>query len=148
MPIINGEEVITLSAAQLDELFFNIDFGAVDYKTLQPTTHTLFSNQSVAAGTTSSPSTGIRTGNNAKMQIMFKQTGSSTNCTMNLYGSSHEDLSNAGIIATLTLGVGGNPVSLAIEPSWIPEYTYGELINKDPSNQAIGTLEVTTWVRP
>jgi len=146
MPIINGEEVLEVTAAQLDELIFNINFGSVDYKSLQPTTIPLFTYQSVSASGTAT-STGVYTGNNAKMSVSFAQTGTSTNCTMNLYGSDHADLSIPRIIATLTLGAGAT-VGFAIDPIAIPVYTYCKLINNDSAHTAIGTVEITTWKEP
>ena len=95
-----------------------------------------------------SESTGAYTGNNAKMSVTFSQTGSSTNCTMRLYGSDHEDLSLPGIIATCNLGSGEDPVRVAIDPIAIPAYSFGEIVNDDPVNSAIGTIEITTWQEP
>ncbi len=148
MPIVNGEEVVEYTANQLDELFFNIGFGQVTYRTLIPTTTKLFSSQSVAASSTVKNTKGVPTGNNAKMQVTFSQTGTSTSCTCNIYSTTHEDLSEAGIIATMTIGAGDQPVPFAIEPSWIPAITFAELINKDPTNPAICTVEITTWQEP
>ncbi|MDD4588821.1 MAG: hypothetical protein PHG06_00130 [Parabacteroides sp.] len=146
MPIIDGEYITPQTANQLDELFFNINFGSVEYKSLQPTTTSLFTNRTVAASGTAT-SAGVPTGNNAKMSVSFAQTGMSTNCTMNLYGSDHEDLSIPRIIATLTLGAGTSD-GFAIDPIAIPVYTYCTLINNDSAHTAIGTVEITTWKEP
>jgi hypothetical protein len=147
MPIIDGEYITPQTANQLDELFFNINFGSVEYKSLQPTTTPLFSNQIVAASSQVT-SVGMPTGNNAKMSVSFAQSGTSTDCTMNLYGSDHEDLSLPGVFATLNLGYGGEPTRLAIDPIAIPVYTYCTLINNDSTHTAIGTVEITTWKEP
>ncbi len=147
MPIIDGEEYLTITAAQLDELFFNINFGSVNYRALQPTPSLLFSSQTVAASS-SVNSSGVSTGNSAKMQGTFSLAGASTSCTCNIYSTTHTDLSNAGIIATMTIGTGDNPVPFAIEPSWIPAITFAELINNDPTNSAIVTVEIITWKEP
>ena len=145
MPIVNGEEWIGVTAAQLDEWVFNVNFGSVDYKSLQPTTTPLFTNRTVAASGTAT-SAGVPTGNNAKMSVSFAQTGMSTNCTMNLYGSDHEDLSIPRIIATLTLGASSSD-GFAIDPISIPAYTYCTLINNGTTT-ATGTVEITTWKEP
>ena len=147
MPLVDGEEVLEVTVNQLDEIIFNINSGAVTYRSLQPTTTPLFSSQTVAASTTIQ-STGAYTGNNAKMSVTFSQTGSSTNCTMRLYGSDHEDLSLPGIIATCNLGSGEDPVRVAIDPIAIPAYSFGEIVNDDSVNSAIGTIEITTWQEP
>lgn len=147
MPIVDGEEVLEVTVNQLDEIIFNINYGAVTYRSLQPTTTPLFSSQTVEASTTIQ-STGVYTGNNAKMSVTFSQTGSSTNCTMRLYGSDHEDLSLPGIIATCNLGSGEDPVRVAIDPIAIPAYSFGEIVNDDSVNSAIGTIEITTWQEP
>ncbi|MFA6768942.1 MAG: hypothetical protein WCR86_11055 [Parabacteroides sp.] len=147
MPIIDGEEVLEVTANQLDEIIFNSNYGAITYRSLQPTTTPLFSSQTVSAST-AAQSTGVYTGNNAKMSVTFSNTGTSTNCTMNLYGSDHEDLSLAGVIATCTLGAGEDPVRFAIDPIAIPAYTFAEIINGDSVNSAIGTIEITTWQEP
>lgn len=146
MPIINGEYITPQTANQLDELFFNINFGSVEYKSLQPTTTPLFSNQIVAASSQVT-SVGMPTGNNAKMSVSFAQSGTSTDCTMNLYGSDHEDLSIPRMIATLTLGAASSD-GYAIDPIAIPAYTYCVLINNDSAHTAIGTVEITTWKEP
>jgi hypothetical protein len=148
MPIVNGEEVLNVTANQLDEIIFNINFGAVTYKSLQPTTVSLFSTQSVAAAATVKNTTGVYTGNNAKMSVTFSQTGTSTDCTMRVYGSDHADLSLAGVIATCNLGAGGTPVRVAIDPIAIPAYSFGEIVNGDTVNPATGTIEITTWQEP
>lgn len=147
MPIVNGEEVMEVTANQFDELLFNINFGSVIYRALQPTTTALFSSQSVAVSSTSSNSPSVQTGNNAKMIVSYTQTGTSTNCTMNLYGSDHSDLSRSSIIATLTLGTGGS-ARFAIDPIAIPQYSYCVLVNNDSSHTAIATVEITTWQEP
>lgn len=148
MPIVDDKEIIECTANQLDELFFNIGFGKVTYRSLIPTTTKLFNSQTVAASSTVKNDVGILTGNNAKMQISFSQAGASNSCTCNIYSTTHEDLSEAGIIATLTKGSGETSTVFAIEPSWIPEITFAELINNDPINPAIGTVEITTWTEP
>ena len=145
MPIVNGEEVLEITAAQFDELLFNINFGSVNYRSLQPITTPLFTNQTVAASSQVT-SAGVPTGNNAKMSVSFAQTGMSTNCTMNLYGSDHEDLSIPRIIATLTLGASASD-GFAIDPISIPTYTYCTLINNG-TTAATGTVEITTWKEP
>lgn len=148
MPIINGEEVLEVTANQLDEVFFNINFGSITYRSLQPTTTPLFSSQTVATSATNRQTVGAYTGNNAKMSVTFSQTGTSTNCTMRVYGSDHADLSLAGVIATCNLGAGGIPVRVAIDPIAIPAYSFGEIVNGDTVNPAIGTIEITTWQEP
>lgn len=148
MPIVNGEEVLEVTANQLDEVFFNINYGAITYRSLQPTTTPLFSSQTVAASATNRQIVGVYTGNNAKMSVTFSQTGTSTNCTMRVYGSDHADLSLAGVIATCNLGTGGTPVRVAIDPIAIPAYSFGEIVNGDTVNPATGTIEITTWQEP
>jgi len=147
MPIVDGEEILEVTANQLDEIIFNINYGAITYRSLQPTTTALFSLQTVTAST-AAQSIGVYTGNNAKMSVTFSQTGTSTNCTMNLYGSDHEDLSLPGIFATCNLGASGDPVRFAIDPIAIPVYTFAEIVNGDAVNSAIGTIEITTWQEP
>ena len=148
MPIVNGEEVLEVTANQLDEVIFNNNFGAITYRSLQPTTTAIYSSQTVAASTTNRQTSGVYTGNNAKMSVTFSQTGTSTNCTMRVYGSDHADLSLAGVIATCNLGTGGTPVRVAIDPIAIPAYSFGEIVNGDTVNPAIGTIEITTWQEP
>ncbi len=145
MPIINGEEVLNVTAAQLEELVFNIGFGSVDYPALQPTPYKLFSDQSVAASSSVKNTIGVATGNNAKMSVTFYVTGGSTNCTMYLYGSDHEDLSLPGILAISNLSTGMEPNRRGIYPIDIPAYTFAEIINLDPVNPAIGTIEINVW---
>lgn len=145
MPIINGEAVLAFTAEQLDELLFNVNFGSVDYAALQQEISPLFTNETVAASSTKRNKIGVYTGNNAKMSVTFAQTGYSTNCTMNLYGSDYEDLSFPGIIATLTLGSGWNPVRFAIDPIAIPAYTFCEVYNNDLINPAIASVIISTW---
>ncbi|MDD4429516.1 MAG: hypothetical protein PHG64_14170 [Paludibacter sp.] len=147
MPIVNGEEVLEVTANQLDEVFFNINFGAVTYRALQPTPSELFSSQSVAASSSVTNVTGIHTGNNAKMQVSFEQTGASTDCTMNIYGSDSEDLSIPGIIATANLGSNSSHRTF-IEPAAIPEWTFAEIINNHTLLPAIGTIRIMTWQEP
>ena len=147
MPIIDGEEVLEVTANQLDEIFFNINFGAVTYRALQPTPTDLFSSQSVAASSSIKNVTGIHTGNNAKMQVSFEQTGASTDCTMNIYGSDSEDLSIPGIIATANLGSNSSHRTF-IEPAAIPEWTFGEIINNHTYLPATGTIRIMTWQEP
>ena len=66
MPIVNGEEVMEVTANQFDELLFNINFGSVIYKSSpNPPLPALFSSQSVAVSSTSSNSPSVQTGNNA-----------------------------------------------------------------------------------
>lgn len=144
MPIVDGEEKLNITAAQLDELIFNINFGAVDYKTLQSTPHVLFSNKTVAPSTFET-SLGIPTGNNAKMSVTFAQTGTSTNCTMYLYGSDFADLSLAASFTVMTLGAGSEPVTYSIAPHWIPAYTFCKCVNNDTSKSAICTVNILTW---
>jgi hypothetical protein len=146
MPLVNGEYIFPLSANQLDELIFNINFGSVTYRALQPITIKLFSSQTVAASTTVKNTVGVYTGNNAKMSYTFSLAGSSTNCTMNLYGSDHEDLSLPRWLATMTLGsVTSN--GQAIDPIAIPAYTFAEIVNGS-TNPALVTVEITTWKEP
>lgn len=147
MPIVDGEEILTITANQLDELIFNINFGSVTYRSLQPTTTVLFSSQTVATSSTVTNSTGVYTGNNAKMSVSFAQTGTSTNCTMNLYGSDAENLSIPRILASINLGAGKSD-GQAIDPIAIPTYTFAELINGDSVNSAVCTVKITTWKEP
>ena len=147
MPIINGEEVLNVTANQLDEIIFNINFGAVTYKALQPTTVALFSSQTVSVSSSVTNSTGIYTGNNAKMSVTFSQTGTSTNCTMYLYGSDHENLDYPRVLATINLGAGQSE-GQAIDPIAIPAYCYSKIDNLDSAHTAIGTVEITTWQEP
>lgn len=144
MPILNGEEILNVTANQLDELLFNINFGSVNYKSLIHITMSLFSSQSVAKSTTVKNQTGIFTGNNVKMSVSFSQTGPSTNCTMKLYGSDYADLSIPRYLAILNLG-SGQTAGVAIDTIAIPAYSFAELTNNDPNNTAIGTVEITTW---
>lgn len=148
MPIVNGEEILNVTANQLDEIISYINYGLITFRSLQPTTNVLFSSQTVAASSSVINNVGIPTGNNAKMQVMFSQTGESTNCTCNIYSTTHDDLSNAGIIATFTLGQGGKPVTQTIDPPSIPAITFAEIINNDPTLSAIATVEITTWKEP
>lgn len=147
MPIINGEEVLIVTANQLDEIIFNINFGAVTYRSLQPTTVALFSSQTVPVSSSVTNTTGVHTGNNAKMSVTFAQSGSSTNCTMTLYGSDHVDLSIPRILVTINLGAGQSD-GQAIDPIAIPAYCYAKIDNVDSSHIAIGTVEITTWREP
>jgi len=146
MPIINGEEVLEVTVNQLDEIIFNINFGSVTYRALQPTTTPLFSSQTVAASSSVTNTTGVYTGNNAKMSVSFSNTGTSTDCTMTLYGSDYENLSLPGVLATINLGAGQSGRQ-AIDPISIPAYSYAKLTNGD-SATAIGTVEITTWQEP
>ena len=148
MPIVDGEEILEVTANQLDEIIFNINFGAVTYRSLQPTTVALFLSQTVSVSSSVTNTTGVYTGNNAKMSVTFSQTGTSTDCTMRVYGSDHADLSLAGVIATCNLGAGGTPVRVAIDPIAIPAYSFGEIVNGDTVNPATGTIEITTWQEP
>lgn len=147
MPVIDGDEVIIYSINQFDELLFNINFGSVNFKALQPTTTTLFSSQTVAVSTSITQDEGVYTGNNAKMSVSFAQAGTSTNCTMILYGSDHEDLSIPRIIATLNLGAGQSD-GQSIDPHSIPTWSYAKLDNVDAAHPAICTVEITTWQEP
>lgn len=147
MPIVNGEEILEITANQLDEFVFNTQFGSVNYSALQPTTTYLFTNQSLAASNSITNTTGVQTGNNAKMQVSFSQHGSSTNCTMILYGSDSEDLSIPHVITILTIG-SNDSTGAFIEPAAIPAYTYAKLINNDSSFTAIGTVRIITWQEP
>lgn len=145
MPVVDGKEVLAFTAEQLDELLFNVNFGSVDYAALQQEISPLFINETIDSSSTKRNETGLYTGNNAKMSVTFAQTGSSTNCTMNLYGSDYEDLSLPGIISTLTIGAGWDPVRFAIDPIAIPAYTFCEIINNDSINPAIVTVNISTW---
>jgi hypothetical protein len=145
MPVIDGEEVLKITAAQLDDLFFNINFGSVDYKALQPTPYSLFNKKQIAAAGAERNQVGVYTGNNAKMSVTFTVEGGSTDCTMNLYGSDSADLSNPGIISTLTLATGMDSARFAIEPSTIPAYTFCECVNNDTLNPAVCTVGIVVW---
>ncbi|MEN6293611.1 MAG: hypothetical protein ABFD07_16550 [Methanobacterium sp.] len=147
MPIVDGEEVLRVTVNQLDEFIFNVNFGAITYRSLQPTTTPLFSSQTVAVSSSVTNTTGVYTGNNAKMSVSFAQTGSSTDCTMILYGSDYENLSIPRIIATINLGAGQSD-GQSIDPYSIPAYTFAELVNSDSAHAAIGTVEITTWQEP
>lgn len=147
MPIVDGEEILNVTANQLDELLFNINFGSVTYRSLQSTSTVLFSLQTVAASATISNYNGVYTGNNAKMSVSFAQSGTSTNCTMILYGSDAGDLSIPRIIASINLGA-GNSGGQAIDPIAIPTYTFAKLVNGDPVNTAVCTVRITTWKEP
>jgi len=147
MPIVNGEEILKVTANQLDEIISYINYGLINFRSLQPTTTPLFSTQTVAASSTVRNETGVYTGNNAKMSVTFAQTGTSTNCTMNLYGSDYANLSSPRIIATLNLGASTSD-GTDIYPYSIPAYTFAEIVNLDPTRSAIATVEITTWQEP
>ncbi len=144
MPIIDGEYVFPVTGPQLDEIISNIQYGSINYSTLQKTTTQLFSAQTVAASSTVKNTLGLYTGNNAKMSVTFSLTGASTNCTMILYGSDHVDLSMPRKLAIITLST-GNSDGQAIDPPAIPAYSFTELNNSDPVNPAIGKVEITIW---
>ena len=147
MSIVNGAEVLdNITAAQFEEILQKMNYMSVAYSSLviSPTI-SLFSNQSVAASGTVRNTTAVSTGACAKVQITYSLAGTSTSCTLNIYGTSHYDLTNASILATLTLAAGSTPVTFSIEPSWIPAFTFAELVNTDTSNTAVGNVEMVTW---
>ena len=145
MPIVNGNEVIELTAAQLDEFLYKSSFMSIAYTSLSSTPVSLFSNKTVAASSTVTNATAVDTSGSAKMQVTYSQTGLSSNCTMILYGTSHPDLSMASVLTTLTLGTNQTPANFAIETPWIPKYTFASLVNNDLSNPATCNVEITVW---
>jgi len=144
MPIVNGEEVLNVTANQLDEILSNIGYGSISYATLQPTPNFLLSSIPVPPSSELN-SVGIFTGNNAKMSVTFSQTGLSTDCTLYIYGSDSDDLSLPGNISISTVGYNAQPLRFAIASYAIPAYTFCKCINNDPSNSAICTVKITTW---
>ena len=154
MPIVNGVEVLeNYTAVQFEELVQQLNYMSLSYKSVIynglviSSPILLFSNQSVTASGTVRNTTAADTGNCSKVQITYSLTGTSTSCVLNIYGTSHSDLSNASVLATLTLAAGGTPVTCSIDPLWIPKYTFAELVNTDSTvaNAAIGTVEMVTW---
>lgn len=144
MPIVNGELYLNLTDAQIEELFFNLNYRSISFKDLQPTTAYLFNTQTVAASASIQNDIGLPTGNNAKMQASFSNTGESTDCTMILYGSDLEDGSIPGELAVVNLSANSSCRSF-IDTMAIPEYTFAKIINNDSLRPAVGTIRITTW---
>lgn len=108
----------------------------------------LFTNQSVAASATSDPSTRIQTVRLTKVQVRVKNTGPSTNVTINIYTVDAETGGISSVIRPFTLGAGNVTPSTAwcyIEKDAIPRYLYAQIINNDPANAAICSVSIERW---
>ncbi len=108
----------------------------------------LFTDQSVAASTTSDPSARLETTRLTKVQVRVKNTGASTNVTVNIYSVDAATNGIPVLISTFTLGAGNVTAYTAgryIEKDAIPRYIYAQIVNSDASNDAIITVSVDRW---
>ena len=108
----------------------------------------LFSDRAVAASTTSDPSQKLETTRLTKVQVRVKNTGASTNVTVNIYSVDAATNGIPVLISTFTLGAGNVTAYTAgryIEKDAIPRYIYAQIVNSDASNDAIITVSVDRW---
>ncbi len=109
----------------------------------------LFTNQSVAASTTSPPSTRLDTSRMSKVQITVKNTGPSTNVTVKIYAVNTLTGGVGGVIRSFTLGAGSvlTPYErwCYIESDAIPLCVYAVIENNDVTSAAEITVTVNRW---
>jgi len=109
----------------------------------------LFTSQSVAAATTSSPSSRLETSRMSKVQVTVKNTGASTNVTVKIYAVNTSTGGVGGVIRSFTLGAGsvGTPYErwCYIEKDAIPRLLYAVIENNDIANPATITVTVDRW---
>lgn len=101
----------------------------------------LFRNMSVAASTTLNSTNIIDCSLASKVSIEVKNTGSSTNVTVNINGSLTYDITGYGTLQPVTLGAGGS-TEVYITKECIPEKLWAQVVNNDPSNAALITVVV------
>mgnify|MGYP000863925006 FL=1 len=108
----------------------------------------LFTDQSVPASTTSDPSDRLETTRLTKVQIRVKNTGASTNVTVNIYSVDAATGGISALVQPFTLGAGNVTPATAwkyIEKDAIPRYIYAQIVNSDAANAAIITVSVDRW---
>jgi hypothetical protein len=108
----------------------------------------LFTNQSVAASTTSDPSTRIETTRLSKVQVRIKNTGPSTNVTVNICSVDAATGGISSVLQPFTLGAGNVTPTTAwryIEKDAIPRFIYAEIVNSDAVNAAIISISLDRW---
>jgi hypothetical protein len=109
----------------------------------------LFSDRAVAASTTSDPSQRLETTRLTKVQVRVKNTGASTNVTINIYSVDAATGGISALIQPFTLGSGSaqSPYTAwrYIEKDAIPRYIYAQIVNNDAVNVAKVTVSIDRW---
>lgn len=99
----------------------------------------------VSGGATSSvTSDRLRVERLTKLQIGVKNTGTSTNVTIQIYAVGAETGGIAWVLRPFTLGAGGS-AGCYIEKDAIPKYIYAVATNTDAVNTAEITVSVDRW---
>lgn len=109
----------------------------------------LFTSQAVAASGKISSNV-VFTGDLRKLDIYFKNTGTSTDCTIKIKGSPDANKTMESTLYPITLGASGSgsdKEGISIEKNSIPRFTWAEIINKDATNSAeiTVTLDSPEW---
>lgn len=109
----------------------------------------LFTNQSVAASTTSNPSSRLETSRMSKLQITVKNTGLSSNVTVKIYAVNTSTGGAGGVIRSFTLGAGSVNTPYErwcyVERDAIPSYIYVVIENNDITNPATISVTADRW---
>lgn len=99
----------------------------------------------VSGGVTpSATSTRLPVGMLSKLQVSVKNTGASTNVTVQIYAVDAETGGTSYVLRPFTLGAGGS-AGCYIEKDAIPKYIYAVATNADTANTAEITVSVDRW---
>jgi hypothetical protein len=105
----------------------------------------LFDAQTVDASGNATSTDVIYTGNTDHLDIYVKNTGTSANCTIIIYGSSHKDKSFQREVQPFTLGTGEDGKSgVSVYEKSIPSWCWAKVINSGTS-PAIVDVELEMW---
>ena len=113
------------------------------------TTEDLFTNETVAASTTVTTTTPLRTGKLSKLLVYVSNSGASTDCDVTIYASpTSSTTGRKKILAPFNVGDGSVNVyetGNGIDPQQLDDYIWGEIINNDALNPAIITVTLSEF---
>ena len=131
----------TASMDNADKILITID---LDQNT-SPYTANLFSAESVAASGTATCEASISTGKLSKMSVYVANAGTSTNCTVTIWGSPTSSLTGRKkALAVFTIGA-SSEAGNGIDLSQIDNYTWASIANGDAANAAEITVTLSMF---
>ena len=134
----------TMSNNDEIQIIVNIDNNSLSTKV------DLFTNETVAASATVTSTTPLPVGKLSKLLVYVKNTGDSTNCTINIYtGSANSTTGSKRNLIPFTLGAGSSETPYeagnGIDSRQLDNYAWAEIINSDSVNSAIISVEFSMF---
>lgn len=110
----------------------------------------LFNAQTVNASTTIKSTDPISIDSVVKLLCYVSNSGTSNNVTINIYASpTNSTIGMKKPLATFTIGAGTTEIPYktgnGIDPKQLDNYIWGEIINSDPENPAVITVEFSMF---